>query len=211
MEGINEERWSRFETLVREQAPHLGWRAIQAQVNVLIAQPENKLALTWQQSLSHIRQATGVYCFAGGGKSTLMWSHYGSEHTGVCLQFERIRDLNVLAHAVPVDYLPDLPILNFLNDFHGGIGKMLFTKYPCWEYEQESRIAIPEQARSYLPFAPVALRKLIFGCRAKAGFIDDVTALLSERAAVGYPAIDVFYTRQHGRKYRLVVSRDRKN
>jgi hypothetical protein len=207
MNGTEEERLARFESLARQQAPHLGWRALQARIQALMSGTQEDFTPTWQQSLKNIREETGVYCFAGSAKNTLMWSHYASNHKGVCLQFERVRDLAILSHAIQVRYTPDLPVLNWIVGFHEGIGDMLFAKHPCWEYERESRILIYGQAGRYLPFGPQALRKLILGCRAEAAFVEAVNGWLEERAAIGHPSIDVYFARQHPKKYRLVVAR----
>ena len=36
-----------------------------------------------------------------------MWSHYGSEHSGVCLQFDPAYDVRVFTHAVTVRRAPE--------------------------------------------------------------------------------------------------------
>jgi hypothetical protein len=207
MMATDDERRSRFESLAREQAPHLGWRAVQARIESLMASDERFFTPVWQQSLKRVREAAGVYCFAGNAKSTLMGSHYASNHRGVGLQFERGHDIETLSHALHVKYVPDLPVLNWVVDFHTGIGEMIFSKHPCWEYEQESRIMVYGQAGRYLPFAPQALRRLIFGCRADAKLVSAVEASLAERAAAGYPTVDVYVATMHPKKYRLVITR----
>jgi hypothetical protein len=205
--ATEDEKRTRFESLAREQAPHFGWRAVQARVEELMTGTEEYFNPIWQQSLKNIREEAGVYCFAGSGKSTLMWSHYAEDHKGVCLQFERVQDIAILSHALRVRYVPDLPVLNWVVGFHEGIGEMIFAKHPCWEYEQESRIMIYGQGGRYLRFAPQALRKLIFGCRAAPNLIEAVNGWLDERAELGHPPIDVYFARPHPTRYRLVVGR----
>jgi hypothetical protein len=205
MTATEDEKLARFESLAREQAPHLGWRALQARIRALMAASEETFTPVWQQSLNSIREEAGIYCFAGSGKSTLMWSHYASDHKGACLQFERVQDIAVLSHAVRVRYAPDLPIVNWVTDFQKGIGDMLFAKHPCWEYEQESRILIYGQAGRYLAFAPQALTKIVLGCRADPAYVEAVQGWVEERTALGHPPIDVYLARQHPQKYRLVI------
>jgi len=193
--------------MARRQAPHLGWRAVQAKIKSIMASDESFFMPTWQQGLKSVRDAAGVCCFAGDAKSTLMWSHYASDHRGLCLQFERVRDMETLLHALPVKYVPDLPVLNWFVDFHESIGEMMFAKHPCWKYEQESRIMSFNQAGRYLPFASQALRRLIFGCRAEPDLVSAVEGWLEERATAGHPPVDVYAASMHPRKYRLVVRR----
>jgi len=207
MTATEDEKLARYESLVRQQAPHLGWRAIQARIEELTAGTEEFFTPTWQRSLKNIRDSAGVYCFAGSGKNRLMWGHYASNHKGVCLQFERVLDIRTLSHALSVKYVPDLPVLNWIIGFHEDIGKMLLSKDPCWEYEQESRILINDQAGRYLPFAPGALRRLIFGCRVEESLVETVERWLEERVVAGYPPVEVYSASQHPTKYRLVVTR----
>jgi hypothetical protein len=174
MTATTDEKLARFESLAREQAPHLGWRAIQAHVQALIAAIEDSFTPIWQRSLTGIRESAGMYCFAGSGKKRLMWGHYALNHRGICLQFERTRDLATLGRALPGDYVLHLPVLNWVKGFYEDIGRMLLSKDPCWEYEQESRILIHGQASRYLRFQPEALRKVIFGCRAEHDFVKAV-------------------------------------
>ena len=63
------------------------------------------------------------------------------------------------------------------------------------------------QAGRYLPFAPQALRGLIFGCRAEPQFINAVEGILSGRAAAGHPPLRVYSAQTHPTKYQLVVKR----
>lgn len=206
MTASDEEKLKRFELLVREQAPYLGWRAIQARVKNLMEATEESLTPIWQKSLRSIRNSAGIYCFAGNAKNRLMWGHYASNHTGLCLQFERAQDLTVLPHAISLDYTPNLPTLNWIIGFKDEIFKMLASKDSCWAYEQESRIIIFNQAGRYLQFAPRALRRLIFGCRSEPSFIEYVKSLLAERKMKGLPPIEIFKAKEHPSKYRLVVT-----
>jgi hypothetical protein len=100
-----------------------------------------------------------------------------------------------------------LPVLNWIVGFHEDIAKMLLSKDACWEYEQESRILINDQAGRYLPFAPRALRRIIYGCRVGMDLIEAVETFLAERAAAGHPPVEIYTAGQHPRKYRLVVTR----
>ena len=207
MTATEDQKLTRYESLVREQAPHLGWRAVQARIKELMAANDKFFAPTWQRSLKKIRDAAGVYCFAGSGKNRLMWGHYASNHQGVCLQFERVLDLRVFSQAVRVRYTLDLPVLNWIVSFHEDIGKMLFSKDPCWEYEQESRILVIDQATRYLPFEPRALRRLILGCRVQTSLVAAIENMLTERAVAGFPPVEIYAAKQHPTQYRLMVTR----
>jgi hypothetical protein len=146
MKATEDDKLARYESLARQQASYLGWRAVQARIKELMAATEELFTRTWQKSMKNIRDSAGVYCFAGSAKNRLMWGHYASNHKGVCLQFERALDIRILSHAFRVRYVSDLPVLNSIVSFREGIGEMLFAKDPCWEYEQESRIFIKRRS-----------------------------------------------------------------
>lgn len=74
VKATEREKLARFEALVRQQAPHVGWRAIQAAIQRLIATPEEGLRPMLNEPLRRIRDAAGIYCFSGEPRSTLMWS-----------------------------------------------------------------------------------------------------------------------------------------
>ena len=205
VDATDEEKRARYETLIRDQTPHLGSRARQAHVDTLMAATLEQLTPRLQQSLRNIRDSAGVYCFAGKARNRLMWGHYASNHRGVCLQFERVLDIRTFGHAVRVRYSPHLPTINWIVGFQKGISDMLFAKDPCWDYEQESRIQIPGQAGHYLAFEPQALRRLIFGCKAETDFVDSVQELLDDRVRGGLPPVDVLFARQHATRYHLSV------
>lgn len=148
IEGTLAERRTKFKTIVKRNAPHLTWKEHQQAVDSLIRAPDDKLLEIGRNSLTGFRETAGVCCFAGKPANRLMWSHYAKDHTGICLQFERVRDHRVFLHAFPVKYDDQFPIVNWINDeeMHAQIGTLLFAKDPAWEYEHESRIVAVEKA-----------------------------------------------------------------
>jgi hypothetical protein len=208
MDGTEAERRERFEELIEKQSPHRGWRARQAAVEELMSSADGRLAEFCRGSLARVRAAAGVYCFAGNAKNILMWSHYAANHTGVCLQLERARDFTTLSHALSVKYQMDLPNVNWITNPHVGIKEMLLAKHPCWAYEQERRISIPDQAGLYLPFRSEALVSIVLGCRIGDPNIETITKLLEERSAAGHPPVAVYVASQNATKYKLIIGKN---
>ena len=52
----------------------------------------------------------GVCCFSKTEKSILMWSHYCKYHTGICLEFDILKDPTFFTLAKPVNYVDSMPI-----------------------------------------------------------------------------------------------------
>jgi hypothetical protein len=205
VDGTSSERWERFENIVRKKEPHLGWRAQKAKIEELAATPDADLVRLCKAAYANIKTTTGVYCFAGSGKSTLMWSHYAANHTGVCLQFERANDFTTLCQAVRVKYSLDLPTVYWMNQSHEEVKRVLLAKHPDWAYERESRIIAPEQAGLYLQFKAAALRGVIYGCRTTDPNIAQIEGLLRQRKALGHPDVTEYRSTQHSSQYKLVV------
>jgi Protein of unknown function (DUF2971) len=171
----------------------------------LMARPPEAITAMFAPGMQNARKTTGVISFAGNPRDTLMWSHYASEHTGVCFQFETARDFAILSRAVTGDYAEEYPVVNCIVNFQDGLGKMMMNKHPCWTYEDETRIIMDNEAGKYLPFRPDALRAIILGCRADSTVSLMIDGLLSERAAAGHPKLKVYRASMHGKKYELVI------
>ena len=125
----------------------------------------------------------GIYSFAGDPRSILMWSHYAKDHTGVCVQFERARDFATLSGAIPVNYSPEYPEVNWIKDFKESLRKVLLRKYEGWFYEREYRIIHPGDAHTYLHFDPSAVVAVIIGCRPTNDLRGAVESLLGRKTS----------------------------
>lgn len=207
VEGTPEQRLDRFSRLVATQAPAETPERQAEMVRTLMERADAEHAERCQRSISGIKQRSGVFCFAGDPRSTLMWSHYADDHHGVCLQFERMKDFLTLGHAVRTNYREDLPVVNWIVDFHRDVEQLLLAKHPCWEYEQERRITSIDNADRYIQLRPDALTGIIFGCRTQKPQMDFIDKLLAERQALGAPAVKTYVVAQHPTKYRLVIRR----
>lgn len=152
------------------------------------------------------RKTYGICSFAGDTRNILMWAHYGSDHTGVSLQFQLVQDFTIFSHAVSVDYSTEYPTINYLD---GKFGKTiipaLLRKSKQWKYEQERRILHPDGANHYLQFKSSALTALILGCEIGVAEEKIIKMLLIERKQKGYPALKVFRAIRHKTEYRLCL------
>jgi hypothetical protein len=83
-------------------------------------------------------QQRRIYCLALDPLSTLMWSHYGGEHTGICLEFHVGNPLFLKAHGV--QYRERYPVFVVTQMDTNSVMDVILTKAKCWEYEQEYRL-----------------------------------------------------------------------
>jgi hypothetical protein len=60
-------------------------------------------------------KARGVTCFSESPKDTLLWSHYGGGHRGLCLEFDTASPLLQRIHRVSyMDEVPELDVVDLL-------------------------------------------------------------------------------------------------
>jgi hypothetical protein len=95
----------------------------------------------------------GVLCLTTDPRNILMWAHYGSNHSGVCIGFgNRFEPFNA---AKPIHYSidrPSIPVMDLSRNDDLLIKSILLTKSHHWSYEKESRIIkrpITEDEKSY--------------------------------------------------------------
>lgn len=208
-DGSLAERREKFTKGIKTRFPNLTWKERERRIAEWMAKPPEELKAVLQRSFDNQRRSMGVCSFAGNPKDILMWSHYGQDHSGVCLQFRVGGDPRTFIRAVKIDYCDDYPRLNWITDFADNILGALLRKSTHWDYEKERRIAIPDEAHKYLKFLPKALTGIILGSRASKETAEVVAALLSERRSAGLPEVTVYKARLHPKRYRLIVERER--
>lgn len=152
----------------------------------------------------------GVCSFAENARNILMWAHYASNHSGVCMQFQTAADISIFSRAVPVDYSSEYPVVDYLDDLEKSIIPTLFRKSGEWKYESERRIVHPNGANCFLAYQPSALTGLILGCQLDEPTEIAIKQLLVERHEKGFSPIKVYRACRHDTKYqlRLVCPRD---
>ncbi|MGX7004877.1 DUF2971 domain-containing protein [Caballeronia sp. KNU42] len=106
----------------------------------------------------------GVLCLSECGCDPVMFYHYGDQHRGMCLKF---RSIDFFAHAEPVRYSMDYPVVDFFDDedLQEQFTKIFFTKYQGWSYEHEWRVVDFDQdpARRLRNYSSELLEGVIFG------------------------------------------------
>jgi hypothetical protein len=150
----------------------------------------------------------GVCSFGGNPRSILAWSHYALDHRGIALQFETAQDIAVFGQALPVNYSNDYPVVNWLNETEHMVQKLL-RKYQGWEYEDELRIVLPEEARRFIKFRPIALSGIIIGCSASEKTIERLNEIIAERKSMSLPTPILYRAFTHQRRYRLVIKKEK--
>lgn len=95
-----------------------------------VAQPE-AVSDEWKEKI-------GILCLSETPQQILMWSHYGANHTGVCIGFDS-GDLPFKS-ALKVHYSDERPFIQFDSSPKNLLERVLLTKSSHWSHEQEWRI-----------------------------------------------------------------------
>ncbi len=106
--------------------------------------------------------------------STLMWSHYGDEHKGFCIEYDfRNADSKYWIPLHPVLYQNDIPDFSkYIINKKSSTGLVISTyaamiKAKEWKYEKEWRIILPHinNEKSGVKFRLPTPKALYLGCR----------------------------------------------
>jgi hypothetical protein len=134
-----------------------------------------EVATLGKQYVQNLINNFGVVCFTETSHNILMWSHYSSNHQGMCLGFE-VEDPSS-AGIYKVNYSDDYPELDFNNLWHkDGMMKVLWTKSSDWAYEKEWRMITVDGGK--LETYKGNLVDVILGCRAKDHDKQEIKSLL---------------------------------
>ncbi|WP_158543465.1 DUF2971 domain-containing protein [Dyella solisilvae] len=143
---------------------------------------------------------TKILCLSAVRDSILMWSHYAESHQGLALEFGSPEGVDSpYKVARRVNYCGEVPCLfdeDELSEFiSGGLRlthdlalKTLYAKAAAWEYESEWRIDTGpgrDAGAEFedVPFHPLELRAVYFGCKAAGDFRQFVGDIVGERFA----------------------------
>lgn len=124
----------------------------------------------------------GMICLTKVPDNILMWSHYASSHSGICLQFEANVDVkSIFLFAFEVIYTTDFPVINYFTCPKEEIlDKGLLTKAKDWEYEKEYRI-IQDVNVGKILFPAESLTGIIFGLKTTTAHKELVLDWISRR------------------------------
>ena len=117
-----------------------------------------------------LAKTKGLLCFSKKWENSVLWSHYGAGHTGICLGFDindaSIEEVEYVGQRLPVPVAND-KVVQFDETF---MRRLLITKYEHWSYEEEVRVFIqldPDSAERGLYFQyfskDLKLREVILG------------------------------------------------
>jgi len=156
--------------VLRKHNPLMTKETATAEAVAIFLEGRHRDPRTWQALRTDVIRMLGgqigLYCLSRVPDSILMWSHYGHEHQGYCLEFEATDHTVVLGVAQPVVYSDDYPMVDFFNTPREKQVDLIFlTKYTGWAYEQEWRIIDFQSGPGIHEYPSELLLRVIFGLR----------------------------------------------
>jgi hypothetical protein len=148
-------------------------------------------------------QRYGIVCLSEHPDSLLMWTHYCSEHTGICVEFEKtlgtpMDQANICQKVIYSTSYPDVSVLDYYILKHDeAVKRTLFTKSSDWEYEDEWRY-IEEEGNKEVDL-PGRISSIIFGLNANEKDIEKIKSITSDQSII------YKHARLSDTEYRLVI------
>jgi hypothetical protein len=198
------EKRERYKAALKAQGKK--FHQIEQELPILMARTTPECEALADNSHRLTKNEIGVCSFGGNPRSILMWSHYSSNHKGVCLIFEIARDPAVFGQALEVQYSDQYPVVNWVSEMDR-IKDAVLQKHKGWNYEKERRIVMLDRANMPLKFHPQALRAIIIGCGADAAEYRILDGLITERSAVHLPPVYLYECKMHQSDYQLRIFR----
>ncbi len=107
----------------------------------------DKSLIDLKSKVEAIREELGITCLSESYDSLLMWAHYASNHSGMCIEYDLIKIFKELSFTpVPVIYSEKKASLNTISlngdqrETMKAFLECLTSKSPEWKYEKEWRI-----------------------------------------------------------------------
>jgi hypothetical protein len=158
-------------------------------------------------STKFLSETFGILSLSRRWNSTLMWSHYASEHSGFCVGFDAddeffhrpidaIKTQNKLG---TVRYSEQRPIKPKGQLSYASAVELVLTKSPDWAYEQEERmVCLLEDADKVIEAEPfkialikvpiVTVKEVIVGLRSSDNTVDAIRSSAEQSGFVVYRA-----------------------
>lgn len=147
---------------------------------------------------------SGVLCFSDKADHVLMWTHYASNHRGICVEIDSTKWETLKVFLNPVKYTNDRPVININKaafDKREFAKSCAFTKHPDWSYEREWRLLDPWGGEKYFSFPKECLTGIIFGCRTS----DSVKTFIKQEIEQSCCTPEYFQAEEDGNRYKLNI------
>ncbi len=127
-------------------------------------------------------ESSGIFCCSGINDSIPMWSHYARSHSGICLEYDILKDSELFDFVNTVDYTEKFPASVSWDQAQKDFLKIsLMTKAVLWRNEEELRLIKLESAGKKVDINPDCLKSVIFGLKCEKEFRNELIKIMREK------------------------------
>lgn len=157
-----------------------------AEATAIVLEGRHRDPLTWDRLrkdiVKQMDQEISLLCLSTKCDNILMWSHYGKDHTGLCLGFEWSPYTPFFGAAQKVTYQQHLPVIDVFNESpESQVERIFLTKHRRWKYEREWRVVDREHGEGIQAYPRELLATVIFGLNTSTQRRADVRKWLARR------------------------------
>jgi hypothetical protein len=124
-----------------------------------------------QERFSVVKEVTqkrlGICSLTTNPDNLLMWSHYSSGHTGICIKYSTVKLIEPGVTPVIVEYTDDYPTFNYIKEWEDKLklaSESFQKKSPDWAYEEEHRLVTLDRLGK-IGLKRAAMIEIILGAR----------------------------------------------
>lgn len=148
----------------------------------------------------------GVVSLSSVPDNILMWSHYGNNHKGFCIDFNArffIEDLQSSLHSVTYEELYPEIVPTAASSWLHNQARIMATKFREWEYEKEYRLVKYGYSNKVATLSEKYFKSLILGC----AMPDDQKSEIIDAAKASLPNIEIYQAERHNAQYLISLNR----
>ncbi|OQS36692.1 hypothetical protein B0T40_09880 [Chromobacterium haemolyticum] len=134
-----------------------------------------------------------------------MWSHYAGSHTGICIRFNLLNQLELAQSTYRVNYTKQRPVTNLLKkqtfvDYENTI----LTKSYEWRYENEWRCTNRIHNLKKIPLNSDVIDEVLIGAKATTDTIEFIHQINEERKSIKLPEFKITLTMMHDTEFKII-------
>jgi len=139
----------------------------------------------WQEFYPELKKTLnrtfGICSLSSKRDNILIWSHYSDSHRGFVVGL----DSSIFYHTAKgqigkVIYDMKFPKIGLFESGITDIIRLLYTKSPLWEYEEEYRISI-DRPKTIVTLPESAFKEVVIGCQMPEKEKNEITKLVKEK------------------------------
>ncbi|QND83792.1 DUF2971 domain-containing protein [Chromobacterium vaccinii] len=156
--------------------------------------------------LRSVMETVGIFCFTTNAENILMWSHYASNHQGICLEFDLIEEFHLSNLLFKVTYDNTRPQINPMTEVKSNDFDLnLLRKAESWRYEDEWRLIAGRKSGQSAKFGKNFLKSVIVGAKASDSTRHYLHEVNEKRIKKDLPPLEIKQAKLCPTEYKIIT------